>query len=226
MVLSRAEIYVATKEGTFLLHLDVLNMETKAVDENLVTGFLSAVNSFAKDMNWPSGVSLIRSGPLECRLSSGEFVFTALIFENSTLSGTNSMLESTVSCMASDINKKFEDVFHDKLIEGLQKRMYGAHDFDGFTDEIINIIDEYGKEINELYFKLICIDAIYARVPQKWILPLMARVGEGESIPSIYNEFPEIIKKYPQFIRSISTVNNEQRPIWDLFGIELYDPEN
>jgi hypothetical protein len=216
-------VYISTKDGSLLLHTDVVN-PTEVRDENLVSGFLSAINSFASDMGWPAGVSLIRSGNLECRLSSGKRIFVALIIENPAIISTNAMLESYISSVASDICEKFENQYT-KLLEKAQgsNNVYPEHEFAKFKDNIMEIVDKFGAEIKELYYKLILVDAIYSRVPMKWCTPLIEKAATSADLTQ---DFDDLIKKYPHFTKIIWKINNGYRPIWELFGVNLAQDEN
>lgn len=215
----KVEIYCGSKDGMLLFHADVLNIESQPVDDNLVVGFLSAVNSFAKDMRWPAGVSLIRSGNLECRLSSGNYIFTALLIENPQPIAMNSMLESYISSIASDLCQKFEDKYKKELQKAEKTHLYDANEFTGFKSEILTIIDKFGAEIKELYYKLVLIDAIYAHVPSKWCIPIMSKAAEGHDVTA---DFDDLIQKYPHFKKVITKINMEYDGIWELFGVPLY----
>jgi len=216
----KVEIYVGSKDGMLLFHADVLNIESQPVDDNLVVGFLSAVNSFAKDMRWPAGVSLIRSGNLECRLSSGQYVFTALLIENTQPIAMNSMLESYISSIASDLCQKFEEKYKKELIKSEKSHLYDESEFKGFKSDILATIDKFGEEIKELYYKLILIDAIYAHVPSKWCIPIMSKAAEGQDITP---DFEDLIQKYSHFKKVIRKINVEYDAIWELFGVPLYN---
>ena len=222
MAVGKTEIYIGTKEGNFLFHMDVLNLEVQPVDDTLVVGFLSAVNSFAKDMGWPAGASLIRSGNLECRISSGKYIFTSLLIENPYIIHTDSTLDTYISEMTNVICDRFEKKYESVLETAMGDRVYDAKILEPFKEEILTVINEFGEQIRELYFKLILVEAIYAKVPQKWCLPLISKVSAGEDVAS---EFPNIISKYPHFKNVISKINNDQRPIWEIFGVPLYESD-
>lgn len=216
-------VYISTKDGTLLLHTDVVE-PTEIRDENLVSGFLSAINSFASDMGWPGGVSLIRSGNLECRLSSGKKTFVALIIDNPAIISTNAMLESYISSVASEICEQFESTFEKVLQQASgANNAYPEHEFVKFKDTILAIVDKFGAEIKELYYKLILVDAIYSRVPMKWCTPLIEKAGTGADLTA---DFEDLIKKYPHFTKVIWKINNNFRAIWDLFGVNLAQDEN
>jgi len=61
---------------------------------------------------------------------------------------------------------------------------------------------------------------MYAKVPQKWCLPLLERVSEGENV---IDEFPNVIKKYPNMKKAIEKVNFNNHIIWEIFAIPILE---
>src|SRR6056297_2586871 len=99
-MVSRCDVYVITKySGTLLSKFSLLGSEETAKDQ-LISGFLTALNSFAKELDFPSGVSLIRSGSIEARMVSGKHVFCVLIIDFTR--PLNQMTEPVVSGLAQD----------------------------------------------------------------------------------------------------------------------------
>ena len=95
--------------------------------------------------------------------------------------------------------------------------------FKDFWEDIDQIINQYGEESNELYQKLVLIEAIYAKVPQKWCLPLIERAGEGELV-DIVESIPEM---YHRFLKgAIQKVNHSSRPVWEIFAVSTLDPNS
>ena len=67
---SRIEVYVISKgQGTLLHKYNLLDFGESDKDQ-LVSGFLTALNSFAEEVGFPRGVSLIRSGNIEASIRS------------------------------------------------------------------------------------------------------------------------------------------------------------
>ncbi|MHA1715181.1 MAG: hypothetical protein ACTSXP_06030, partial [Promethearchaeota archaeon] len=63
----RVEIYIISKEeGANLTKFDIQGEYDEQRDQ-LISGFLVALNNFAKEVGFPEGVSLIRSGSLEAQ---------------------------------------------------------------------------------------------------------------------------------------------------------------
>ncbi len=211
------EIYIITKNGTLLHKYNLLDSEQSDKDQ-LVGGFLTALNGFASEIGFPAGVSLIRSGNLEARFSPGTYVFSVLMIDY--FMPLSYMIEPILSGLAREMTEIFENMYQDDLILGETRRIYRAGDFEGFRKEIDRLIDKYGDETNELYQKLILIEGIYAKVPQKWIIPLMEKISNGENIlGQLTNEIPEIY--HNQMRKVIRKVNIENKPILDIFALPL-----
>ncbi|MHA1519951.1 MAG: hypothetical protein ACTSRK_07180 [Promethearchaeota archaeon] len=211
------EIYIITKTGTLLHKYNLLDSEQTDKDQ-LVGGFLTALNGFASGIGFPAGVSLIRSGNLEARFSSGSYVFSVLMIDY--FMPLSFMIEPILSGLAREMTEVFENTYKEILILGEKQRIYRAGDFEGFRKEIDVLIDKYGSETSELYQKLILIEGIYAKVPQKWLIPLMEKISNGENIlDQLTHEIPEIY--HNQMRKVIRKVNIENRPILDIFALPL-----
>ncbi len=215
---AQIEIYIISKEGTVLHKYNLLAMDETDRDQ-LVGGFLTALNNFAKEVGFPKGVSLIRSGNLEARFSSKEFVFSVLIIDYDRPLGQST--EKILSGLAAEVTRSFEEQFQKQLKKGRKSRLYRSSDFIQFRDRINTIIDEFGKETLELYQKLILVEAMYAKVPQKWILPLLEKLRKQ---PNILDEIKGIPKYYHDQLRNaIKKVNYESKPVWDLFAVPYFE---
>ena len=89
--------------------------------------------------------------------------------------------------------------------------------------EIDHIIDQYGEQSNELYQKLILIEAMYAKVPQKWCIPLIELAGAGKRV----NILKSIPKTYHRQLKgAIQKVNLNSKPVWEIFAVSLLDPKS
>ncbi|MFX0105770.1 MAG: hypothetical protein ACFE75_09785, partial [Candidatus Hodarchaeota archaeon] len=75
------EVYVIAKNAGVLLYKYSIVDFGQTDKDQLMSGFLTALNNFAKEVDFPAGVSLIRSGSLEARFSPGEHVFSVLIID-------------------------------------------------------------------------------------------------------------------------------------------------
>ncbi len=212
----RALIYIMTKDGNSLF--DYAIGETKQVDAVLVSGFLSAVNSFATEMGWPAGISSIRSGSIECRIWPGKNVFSALVID--TQLNLENFTEHLVEDLARVICERFETKFPAEIDKAVQGKFSKGSMFSSFRADVNEILGDFKNETYQLYQKLIVIEAMYANVPQKWCVPLIERLSGGD--PDITGEFAGIRKMYPQLKKAILKVNREQALVWDLFGIPLY----
>lgn len=216
--MNRVEVFIISKdEGTMLHKYSILGMDDLEKDE-LTSGFLTALSSFAKDIGFPSGVSLIRSGTLEARFSAGKYVNTVLIIDYQMPLGL--MSEPILSGLAKDITRSFEKQYTSDLKTGHKKHFYKTDEFRSFKSKIDGIINRYGKETTELYQKLVLIESMYAKVPQKWCLPLIERISNGEDV---LDDFKSIIKKYPNMKRAIEKVEFDNRPLWNIFAVSLYN---
>jgi hypothetical protein len=214
-MVNRVEIFIIGKDdGSLLYHYDLLG-EEKDKDE-IVSGFLTAINNFAKEMGWASGVSMIRSGSLEARFSSQKHIFAVFIIDYSMPLGY--MTEPMLSGMIDDVANKFEEKYAEPLEKASKTHVYKTTLFEDFRTEIDKIIDQYGKESFELYQKMVLIEAIDHKVPQRVCLPLMERIAEGEDITKT---FEEVIKKYPAMKKAINKVNR-QGPVWEIFAVPIF----
>lgn len=218
--MNRVEIYIITKdEGANLTKFDILANYENADRDQLVSGFLAALNNFARDVEFPDGVSLIRCGSLEARYAIGKFVFVVLIIDYSMPLG--SMTEPILSGLANEVLERFEAMYAKELAEGQKRRVYKSATFEGFKADIEEIIQKYMAETFELYQKLLLIEAIYAKVPQKWCLPLLERISDGENIIPDLASIPA--QYQPQLKKAIEKVNLSAAPVWEIFQVPTTD---
>ncbi len=212
------EVYIITKDAGILLYkYSILDFEESDKDQ-LMSGFLTALNNFAKEMAFPAGVSLIRSGSLEARFSSGNDIFSVLIINFETPLGSST--EPILSGLAEEITVKFEEKYKNALDKQIKSCKFEPCDYNDFWKEIDQVIDQYGTQSNELYQKLVLIEAMYAKVPQKWCLPLMERLGAGEQV-NIMKEIPE---QYHRLLKeAIRKVNLESKPVWEIFVVPIIE---
>nr|MDO8084997.1 hypothetical protein [Candidatus Sigynarchaeum springense] len=215
----RVEIYIITKdEGTNLSKFDILGEKNEEKDQ-LISGFLCALNNFANDVGFPAGVSLIRSGSLEARYTAGKYIFTVLIIDYAMPLGA--MTEPVLSGFATEITERFEARYEKELVAGKKAKFFKSAAFDGFNAEIQEILEKYMQETFELYQKLVLIEAMYAQVPQKWCLPLMEKASNGENIIPMLSDIP---KQYQaQLNKAITKVNESAAPVWEIFQVPTTD---
>jgi len=215
------EVYIIAKEAGLLLYkYSIIELGTSERDQ-LMSGFLTAINNFSKEMDFPAGVSLIRSGTLEARFSSGEDILTVLIIDYQIPLGSST--EPILSGLAAEIVKKFEDKFEYRLKSQVKSRKFKPNVFKDFWQDIDQIIDQFGLESHELYQKLILIEAMYAKVPQKWCLPLIERLGKGEQV-NIVESIPEAY--HHALKKAVRKVNLTSKPVWEIFVLPLIDPSS
>ncbi|MBD3255106.1 MAG: hypothetical protein GF383_08425 [Candidatus Lokiarchaeota archaeon] len=215
------EVYIVARDAGLLLNkYSIVNFEEHVKDQ-LISGFLTALNNFARELDFPEGVSLIRSGTLEARFSPGKRVFSVLIIDYQMPLGSST--EAILSGLASEIVQKFEEIYQDDLEKQTNSNKYRPKAFKDFWKEIDKIIDQFGEQSYELYQKLVLIEALYAKVPQKWCFPLIERVGGGERV-DILSEIPEMYHR--PLKQAIKKVNLYSKPVWEIFVVPLIDPNS
>ncbi|TXT62415.1 MAG: hypothetical protein BAJALOKI1v1_940006 [Promethearchaeota archaeon] len=214
------EVFVITRDSGLLLHkYTIINIPENPRDQ-LFSGFLVALNNFAKEMHFPAGVSLIRSGDLEARFSSGEYVFAVLMIQYPR-SQSSASTEPILSGLAKDIVDRFEEKYEDQLIKQRKTQKFRPKTYKNFFKDIDAIINQYGEESHELYQKLVLVEGMYANVPQKWCIPLIERIGGGERV-DIIKEIPDMYHR--RLKKAIKKVNYNSKPVWDIFVVPLIDP--
>ena len=215
------EVYIIAKDAGILLYkYSIVNLGQTNKDE-LMSGFLSALNSFVKELDFPDGVSLIRSGHLEARFSPGKHVFSVLIIDYQIPLGSST--EPILSGLAEEITELFEKKYQDSLEKQIKSSKFKPNTFDEFWKDIDQIIDLFGEQSHELYQKLVLIEAMYAKVPQKWCLPLIEQAGEGKKVEIVKN-IPEMY--YKPLKSAIQKVNHDSYPVWEIFIVPLIDPKS
>ncbi len=213
------EVYVIAKDAGILLYKYSIVDFGQTDKDQLISGFLSALNNFVKELDFPAGVSLIRSGHLEARFRPGEHVFAVLIIDYQMPLGAST--EPVLSGLAEDIVVKFEEKYKKPLEEQIKNQQFEPDNFKDFWNDIDLIIDQYGEQSNELYQKLVLIEALYAKVPQKWCIPMIEEVGEGKRVDIVKN----IPKTYHNNLKkAIRKVNLNSKPVWEIFVVPLIDP--
>ncbi|MHA1149225.1 MAG: hypothetical protein ACTSR8_13380 [Promethearchaeota archaeon] len=213
------EVYIIAKDAGILLYkYSILDFGETDKDQ-LMSGFLTALNNFVKELDFPEGVSLIRSGSIEARFSAGEHIFSVLIIDYQMPLGSST--EPILSGLAEDITKCFEQKYP-SLSEQIETGQYEPDSFQDFREEIDQIIDQYGVESYELYQKLVLIEALYAKVPQKWCLPMIEQLGQGQEKVDIVKGIPK--NYHPQLKKAIRKVNLDSLPVWEIFAVSIIDP--
>ncbi|MHA2281234.1 MAG: hypothetical protein ACXAC5_10310 [Promethearchaeota archaeon] len=219
--MNRVEVYVIVKDAGVLLNKYAIVDFGQTDKDQLMSGFLSALNNFVKELDFPEGVSLIRSGSLEARFSPGEHVFTVLLIDYQMPLGSST--EPILSGLAEEINQKFEEKYKEPLERQVTSHKFEPNVFNDFWTDIDQLIDQFGEESLELYQKLVLIEAMYAKVPQKWCLPMIELIGAGvrvdimEGIPKMYHR---LVKG------AIQKVNLNSKPVWEIFAVSLLDPNS
>lgn len=219
--MNRVEVYVIVKDAGILLNKYAILDFGQTDKDQLMSGFLSALNNFVKELDFPAGVSLIRSGSLEARFSPGEHVFSVLIIDYQMPLGSS--VEHILSVLAQEINQKFEEKYKEPLQSQVKSNKFEPNAFKDFYKDVDQLIDQFGEESHELYQKLVLIEAMYAKVPQKWCLPMIELVGAGKRV-DIMKGIPEM---YHRLLKgAIQKVNHENRPVWEIFAVSMLDPNS
>jgi hypothetical protein len=211
------EIFITTKTGVTVFHYNYKGSSGK--DSELVSGFLSAINSFAEELGWPSGVGLIRAKGLECRIVCGEVVFCALLV--SSTAGLGVMTDPILNNLAEEIYQAFEKKYGQEVKK--DGKFIEMNKYKPFEQDCKEIIQNEKDQTYELYQKIILIESFQAKVPQKWCLPLIEELSSG--VKDVTPKFAEIIQKYPHMKKVIERVNFQSAMIWDIFDIPLYIPK-
>lgn len=218
-IVNPVEVYIIAKDAGVLLYKYSIVDFGQTDKDQLMSGFLSALNNFAKELNFPAGVSLIRSGSLEARFSPGDLIFSVLIIDYQMPLGSST--EPILSGLAEEITIKFEEKYPDILRDQLASKRFQPSAFNEFWQDIDESINQFGEQSNELYQKLVLIESIYAKVPQKWCLPLIEQVGKGKCVDIVKN-IPETYHR--QLKGAIHKVNLMSKPVWEIFAVSLLDP--
>jgi hypothetical protein len=215
------EVYLIAKDAGVLLYKYSIVDFGQTDKDQLMSGFLTALNNFAKEVHFPSGVSLIRSGSLEARFSPGEDIFSVLMIDYQMPLGSST--EPILSGLAEEITQSFEAKYKEPLESQIQSNKFIPDTFNDFWQDVDTIIDKYGVESSELYQKLVLIEAMYAKVPQKWCLPLIEQAGMGK-IVDIVRRIP---KKYHRLLKgAVQKVNLNSMPVWEIFAVSVIDPNS
>jgi len=215
------EVYVIARDaGVLLYKYSILDFEQTDKDQ-LVSGFLAALNNFAKELDFPAGVSLIRSGSLEARFNAGEHVFAVLMIDFSMPLGAST--EPILSGLAEEITEKFENKYKKELDDQMESCQFEADTYSNFWEDIDRSIDQFGAQSSELYQKLVLIEAMYAKVPQKWCIPLIEKLTMGEQV-DIVSSIP---KQYHRQLKgAVQKINRESQPVWEIFVVPTIDPNS
>lgn len=214
------EVYFITNNGLCLFHFLAYHgkIENSPINQNLVSGLLSAINSFAENIGWLSGVKLIKSGEIEVRFSKKEHIFVALMTNvNLRLSH---LVEPTLFDFAEDLGETFEKKYIKQIYRCYEKGIVNSEDFFDFQETINKFFIQYRKQTFDLYQKLILTEAIYLGVPYDICEELIHRVSEGKSV---INQLADLMNDFPIITKAIQKVNFDQKPVWDIFGVPIYD---
>ena len=121
---------------------------------------------------------------------------------------------------AGDLGDAFEKNYSEQIFFFYDKGIVDSDDFSNFQGTINKFFVQYRKQTFDLYQKLILTEAIYLGAPHDYCAKLIHLVSEGKSVIS---ELAKLMKEYPVISTAIQKVNFDQKPVWDIFGVPIYD---
>ncbi|WP_371802102.1 hypothetical protein [Candidatus Lokiarchaeum ossiferum] len=212
------EVYIIAQNGLCLFHFELYGeIKECPVNQNLVSGLLSAINSFAENMGWKKGLNLIRSGSSELRFSKGQQIIVAVLTHVEMK--LSYLVEQILIDLANELGQKFEEIYGDILPKDIGYGVTDADRYCEFGDTIENLFSAYRRQTFELYQKLILTESIYLNAPIELCSSLIHKVTDGKSV---IGEISDLIKLYPPVKRAIDKVNKEQKPMWQIFNIPIF----
>ncbi len=212
------EIYIITQNGLCLFHFELYgDIKECPINQNLVSGLLSAINSFAENMGWKNGLNLIRTGDSELRFSKGKHIIVAVLTHVDMK--MSYLVEQILIDLANELCQKFESKYHNLLEVNLSIGISDADNYHDFRNIVQDFFLLYRRQTFELYQKLILTEAIYLDLPGDLCSSLIHQITEGKSV---VGEISDLIKQYPSIKRAIAKVNTEQKPMWQIFNIPIF----
>ncbi len=212
------EIFILTKNGLCLFHFEFFGeIKEKPINQNLISGLLSAINTFAVNMGWEKGLNLIRSGDSELRFGMGEHIIVAL--SSNVNMKLSYLVEQILVDLANDLGRDFEHKYHQYLEKSNENGIADTAIFTDFKETVNTFFIKYRKQTFELYQKLILTEGIYLGCLPELCANLIHRLTNGKSV---IGEMSEILRDYPIISHAISKVNIEQKPLWQIFNIPLF----
>lgn len=212
------EVYIIAQNGLCLFHFELYGeIKECPVNQNLVSGLLSAINSFAENMGWKKGLNLIRSGSSELRFSKREQIIVAVLTHVDMK--VSYLVEHILIDLANELGQKFEEIYSDILPKNIDRGVSDADRYCEFEETVENLFSAYRRQTFELYQKLILTEAIYLNAPVELCSSLIHRITGGKSV---IGEISDLINLYPPVKRAIDKVNKEQKPMWQIFNIPIF----
>jgi hypothetical protein len=213
------EVYIITRSGMCLFHFDFLGkIKKEEVDQNLISGLISAINLFAERMGWLSGVSQIKSGATDLRFVSLKYVIVALVSEIKL--NFSHLVEPIIYDLAHDVGTTFEQKFDSELKAAYENGIQDYSIFDAFKEVFTDFMVKYRKQVFELYQKLILTEAINLGAPPEVCAKMINQVSNGKTV---VGELATLMNKIPIIKQAIQKVNFTQQPMWALFSIPTYE---
>ena len=213
------ELYIIAKNGLCLFHFEFFGkIKEKPIDQNLVSGLVSAINSFVENLGWTKGLNLVRSGDTELRFSKSENIIVALLTHVDMK--FSYLVEQILVDLASDLGNTFEENYLDELQECAETGISDTEVFVNFKEVVSDFFIKYRKQTFELYQKLILTESLYLGIDTDLCSNLIHQISEGKSV---IGELSDMMKQYPIIEKVIEKVNNKQEPMWKIFNIPIFE---
>jgi hypothetical protein len=213
------EIFIINGSGSLLFHYDITGKaKSRDVDNHLLSGLISAIQTFTKTMGWSSGITLIRAEDVEIRFTGGNFILLAMV--SSIDLKLHVLVEPILNDFAQDLCQAFEKEFKADLVKVLEGTLFPVGSFEAFQTTFNEILEQYKNETLELYQKMILTEAIALDVPPEICSEMVHYLSEGQDVTS---ELKNLIENYPLLKKAIQHVNQIQRSIWQIFSIPIFE---
>ena len=119
--------------------------------------------------------------------------------------------------------RQFKKALESINIRVEQLILYGSHAVGtAREDSDIDVVVISSSFSDKGYWERIDIltEAIYLGAPHDYCVNLIHQVSEGKSV---ITELAKLMKEYPVISTAIQKVNFDQKPVWDIFGVPIYD---
>jgi hypothetical protein len=221
-MVNKAELVICSKTGKILFRFDLFRNMIVGQNEEKQNAFIAIIpqiTEYIKGINFPNGQTLIRGQGVESRIVSGEKIITILFIASRI--PLDLKTESILTGLVADSTTKFETDFKNSL-ENLDS-ISDSSIFNDFSENVGELIDQFGFEAFELYQKFVLIEAMNERIPQSTCLPLMERISQGEDVIEEINALEE--RWHDRLRIAISKVNYEANAVWEIFSIPMIEME-
>ena len=213
------EIFIITRSGALLFHYDISGKKiSRDVDKTMLSALMSAIQLFAENLGWASGITLIQAGDIEIRFGMGDFVIIALV--SSIELKLNHVVEPILRDFAKELCTAFEKQFASEFVDDIDHGMVRTGEFDEFKTSFQDILTRYQTETFELYQKLILSEGISLDIPPEICIKIIHLISEGQDM---IEEMKNMVESYPLLKMAITRVNYAQFPIWKMFSIPMFE---